>query len=215
MAILPSKERIWKLQITNSALGDFPWDILPQFSNLTHLFLYGNPLTTLPRLDSASLKQLILFQDEIATIESVSSLPNLEVLHMASNPLSEIPIGFFSVLGNLDMFFCQSCSLGPTLATGILTFGFGPETTIHLQNNELTELTEEVFRPMVQILSQGSGTIQLSDNPVDCGCSIAWWVLNPQFHWTVQGQCADGNFFQSLNTDDYQDCIRDGQIHSA
>ncbi|CAG0892382.1 unnamed protein product, partial [Darwinula stevensoni] len=83
------------------------------------------------------------------------------------------------------MFFCQSCSLGPTLATGILTFsttgisniflnnnsisriephaisGFGPETTIHLHNNEVTELAEEVFRPMLQILSQGSGKILL------------------------------------------------------
>ncbi|CAG0878619.1 unnamed protein product [Darwinula stevensoni] len=153
------------------------------------------------------------------------------------NPVSEVQPGSFNNLRHLQYFNCSSCSLGPTLTAGFFAFnstfiyqidlynnsismlepqaisGFGPRADINLYDNKINELTEEAFRPMMEILTGGDGIIDLSGNPVECGCSIAWWVRNPEFNSTLRGQCTDGTDFHDLHPDDFLDCMENG--HSS
>ena len=48
----------------------------------------------------------------------------------------------------------------------------------------------------------------LSDNLIECGCSLAWLVRNPQFLSRVtDGTCVNGGFLQDLDPDDFQHCV--------
>ncbi|CAG0903648.1 unnamed protein product [Darwinula stevensoni] len=184
-ALFPSRSRLNFLMIAETALRDFPVDDLSQFAALGDLFLSGNALTRLPPIGSDALGSLIIDENQITTLEAGSYLPNLQVLHLEMNPISEVQLGFFTDLGNLRDFRCNHCDLGPTLPTGSFEFynsgvgrvflqycgisslepgamtGFGIDTEIYLENNDIRELTEAVFRPMVEIASQGNGLIHL------------------------------------------------------
>ncbi|CAG0895573.1 unnamed protein product [Darwinula stevensoni] len=195
-AVLPSNDRLRRLEISLSVLREFPWDVLPEFSDLTSLHFYSNVLTTLPHLRSASLTYFDISSNEIAELEAGSSLPNLTSLVLSYNPISEVPPGFFSDMGNLVEFYCLYCSLGPTLSTRSFDFhgapiryvlltgnpistleldaitggarefpvfvpGLGFHTEIYLNYNEIKELREDSFRPMLEVLSLGDGYIDL------------------------------------------------------
>ncbi|CAG0901740.1 unnamed protein product [Darwinula stevensoni] len=231
--LLSSKDRIQDLFFFETLLEEFPWDTFPQLTNLTEVDVIHNALTTLPSLQSASLGFLSVRSNQIHVIEAAPSLPNLRQLHLDDNPISELPTGFFNDMGKLEEFWCQYCSFGPTLPTGSFQFhserishvdlwgnsistleldaiaGIQSNTRIVLRENVITELTEASFRPIVEILSQGDGEMDVYGNPVECGCSIAWLILNPDFLGRVIGACADGTNFQDLDPNIFQDfCIK-------
>ena len=111
--------------------------------------------------------------------------------------------------------------------------GFLPSTVINLDFNDIRELTEDSFRPLLEVLSQGDGHIFLigeitccnvarcrtshsippvlcvTGNPVMCDCSMAWVAVNPDFLADVQGRCTDGTDFQNLDPNIFLDfCIK-------
>ncbi|CAG0904264.1 unnamed protein product [Darwinula stevensoni] len=231
-ALLPSKDRLWRLTILESSLEEFPWEILPQLINLTHIYMSGNALTSLPPLQSASLQHLSLWKNVISHVEAGWSLPNLRSLSLSYNHALDVPTGFFIDMGKLEEFYCTSCALGPTLSTKSLEFrsatmkvinidsnsistldadaitGLQPNTFLYFRGNEIRELTEVSFRPMLEVLSVGTGHIDIGANPVKCDCSIAWVVLNPSFLGSVWGRCTDGTYFQDLDPIIFEDCAR-------
>ncbi|CAG0893882.1 unnamed protein product [Darwinula stevensoni] len=230
--LLPSKDRLWSLIIGFSSLEEFPWEILPQLINLKELDLQFNALTSLPLLQSASLEYIDIMFNEISHVEAGWSLPNLRILNLNSNPVSDVPTGFFSDMGKLEEFLCFSCALGPTLSTKSLEFrsatfkrivissnsistldvdaitGLQPNTRLSFRDNEIRELTEVLFRPMLDVLSVDTGHMDIVGNPVKCDCSIAWVVLNPSFLGSVFGVCTDGTNFQDLDPIIFEDCAR-------
>ncbi|CAG0904410.1 unnamed protein product, partial [Darwinula stevensoni] len=143
--------------------------------------------------------------------------------HPGYNPISELPTGFFDGLENIVIFDCISCKLGPTLAAGSMEFpgaalehlhleydnitfvepgaitGLSAHAHLDLWGNEIEELREESFRPILEDLSLGYGFIDLYDNPIQCVCSMAWIVLNPDFLARVHGQCQNGPYFDELD----------------
>ncbi|CAG0903541.1 unnamed protein product [Darwinula stevensoni] len=138
----------------------------------------------------------------------------------SSNPISEVPAGFFSGLGNLEEFYFQEVPIGSTLINGSLEFlgapisiidigrnsistleshaitGLESNTELDIRDNEIRELTEESFRPMLDLFSLVEGIINLHGNPVERDCSMAWIVLNPVFLESVLGICTDGTYFK-------------------
>ncbi|CAG0891151.1 unnamed protein product [Darwinula stevensoni] len=230
-ALLPSKDRLYHVQIYFSGLADFPWEVLPELTHLYYLDLRNNYLTALPPVLSPSLTTLDLGGNRITRLESNWSAPNLTVLSFDYSPMSEVQHGFFWSLPNLQRFWCISCQLGQTILNGTLGFhspaldlvsleqstissleshsitGFTADARIRLSKNQISELTEESFRPMLEVLSSGDGNIDLAENPVECRCSMAWIVLNPDFLGSVKGQCTNGTDFQDLDPEVFQDCI--------
>ncbi|CAG0902816.1 unnamed protein product [Darwinula stevensoni] len=224
-ALLPSKDRLRNLDINNSKLREFPYDIIAQFSNLTDLFLDATELTALSSFQSSSLEALVV-GDHINYLGNLS-LPNLKHLLLGFNPISKFPPGFFSSMENLQHFRAYYCSLGPTLTKGSLEFrgsslydidiqgnsisnvefdaitGFRESAWIDLSENEISVLREEPFRPILEKIRE----IDLNDNPVVCDCTMAWIVLNPEFLAKVKGSCTDGTDFQDLDPIDFQNCL--------
>ncbi|CAG0885391.1 unnamed protein product [Darwinula stevensoni] len=104
---------------------------------------------------------------------------------MRWNPIPDIPAGFFRDMGNLESFVCYGCALGPTLSTKYLEFhsitikeitivdnsistlqvdaitGLQANTSLRISSNEIRELTEVSFRPMLEVLSVGTGHINI------------------------------------------------------
>ena len=89
--LLPLKDRLQYMKIGDGVLEVFPWEVVPQLTNLHNLDLWGNALTSLPPLQSTSLEFLDISANEIAQLEVGWSLPNLRYLrlgeceHMACN----------------------------------------------------------------------------------------------------------------------------------
>ncbi|CAG0890031.1 unnamed protein product [Darwinula stevensoni] len=230
-ALLASKDRLLSLVIDGSPLREFPWEILPQLANLKKLDLRDIGLTTLPLLQSDSLEEFSVSSNEIDHLEAGWSLPNLRRLYLSSNPIRDVPAGFLSDFVKLEIFSCADCDLGPTLSTKSLEFhsesmqdihlswnsfsnmevdaitGLQPDTVLYVSYNDIRELTEESFRPMLKILSLGDGFIFLGSNPVECDCSMAWVVLNPDFLASVNGYCMDGTEFKDLDPNVFEDCV--------
>ncbi|CAG0902564.1 unnamed protein product [Darwinula stevensoni] len=230
-ALLPSKDRLYHVQIYFSGLAEFPWEVLPELTHLYYMDLRNNYLTDLPPVLSPSLTTLDLGGNQITRLEYNWSAPNLTVLSFDYSPMSEVQHEFFWGLPNLEQFWCLSCKLGQTILNGTLAFhspaldlvsleqstissleshaitGFTVNASIRLSGNQISELTEESIRPMLQVLSSGVGYIDLAENPVECTCSMAWIVLNPGFLGSVKGQCTDGTDFQDLDPEIFQGCI--------
>ncbi|CAG0883796.1 unnamed protein product [Darwinula stevensoni] len=194
--LISLKDRIVTLDCQTCGLQDFPWDIVPQ---LTHL-------------------QVFYINDYY-------------------NPIMEIPQGFFESMESLQNASIHGCQLGPVLANGTMEFhsqvlakislggneissveshginGLIAHTIIRLWWNDIQELTEESFRPILEVLSTGSGYIDFGDastgDAIVCGCSMAWIVLNPDFLASIVGTCADGIDFQDLDPEYFEDfCLK-------
>ena len=88
-ALLPSKDRLSTVEISDSLLDSFPWEILPELTSLESLHLHGNSFTSLPPLQSVSLEDFRIFTNEIAQLEVGWSLPNLTVLDLGECESSE------------------------------------------------------------------------------------------------------------------------------
>ncbi|CAG0892992.1 unnamed protein product [Darwinula stevensoni] len=150
----------------------------------------------------------------------------------SNNNISKVPKGFLMDFEKLESFGWTDCNLGPTLRYGSLEFhsealrgiylygdsisslepyaitGLMVDTKIDFRFNEFSELPEVPFRPMIEVLSQEQGYIDMAVNPIECGCSMAWLVRNPAFLRAVHGgQCTDGTFFEDLEPEAFQDCI--------
>ncbi|CAG0892364.1 unnamed protein product [Darwinula stevensoni] len=185
-ALLPSKDRLEILRMEYCHLTDFPFEIIPGMKALKHLYLYKNSLTSAPVIRSDSLEILHLFNNRIAFLpEGGWSMPNLQEFHIGENNLEELPHGIVTSMEKLIHFRAQDDQFGPELRRDFLEFnspnlnilylhgnsissleagaitGLSPNTTIFMTRNAIEELHEASFKPMVEILAQGTGILNL------------------------------------------------------
>ncbi|CAG0892915.1 unnamed protein product [Darwinula stevensoni] len=185
--ILSSKDRLSYLTIGYSHLETFPFDLLQRLSHLEGLNLVMNLLTSLPALQSDSLRELKLLGNRISKVnEDGWATPNLRLLELDYNPISVFPSAVIKGLERLEEFTCVFCNLGPTLSSGLLEFhssslmkvllgfneisavdagsitGVMPDTTIILNFNDVVTLKEETFRPILEVLSRGNGFLNVT-----------------------------------------------------
>ncbi|CAG0889626.1 unnamed protein product [Darwinula stevensoni] len=176
MAILPLKDRISMLEITNCDLQDFPWEIIPQLNEwFNSLYLSNNALRYVPPLQTRNLVWLHLDGNQIAKLDSGWEIATLMNLKMEGNPLSEMPAGFFHNMPNFEEFLCKGCNLGPTLFSGIFEMraprlkiisldensisrvepgaisGLPAVSVLYFMKNNISRLDEEAFYPMLRI----------------------------------------------------------------
>ncbi|CAG0910238.1 unnamed protein product, partial [Darwinula stevensoni] len=75
-----------------------------------------------------------------------------------------------------------------------------PDTEIDIQWNPFTELPESIFRPILDVLSQGNGFVNVNEvTKIRCDCGMAWMLTAEKFQKHVRGKCENGTKFEDLN----------------
>ncbi|XP_037793527.1 oplophorus-luciferin 2-monooxygenase non-catalytic subunit-like [Penaeus monodon] len=203
----------------------FPFYELPLFTSLVHLQMQTNSLESFPVLNSDTLQEIVLNENLFGEIPldgfqgvknlysiSVSAndvkilrpgtftdLPHLHYLHLDSNLLTDIPAGAigFSGKGSLHLQNNNIKSIAIGSITGVNT------GHIYLAKNSLVVLEEGVFRPFLE----GGATLDVDDNPLGCGCDLAWLITNSYFMALTSpaASCYDGELLTSLDPSIYVD----------
>ncbi|XP_069998252.1 oplophorus-luciferin 2-monooxygenase non-catalytic subunit [Penaeus vannamei] len=224
-ALSQSYPTLSHIYIQENNVSRFPFAELPLFTSLVYLQMHTNSLERFPGLDSDTLQQVVLSDNPFGEIPldgfqrvknlysiSVSAndveillpgtftdLPHLHYLHLDSNQLTHIPAGAieFSGKGNLHL---QSNSIKSIAIGGITGVNAGH---IYLARNSLVVLEEDVFRPFLE----GGATLDIDDNPLGCGCDLAWLVTNSYFMALTSpaASCYDGELLASLDPAIYVD----------
>ncbi|CAG0885150.1 unnamed protein product [Darwinula stevensoni] len=193
-AILPSKNRLIELEIQHSRLREFPFEILSELLSLSTLHLWNNTLTSIPALQSNSLRVLYLpFNNIVKVEENGWNTPNLRTFDIAVNPSMKFPSGVLKGMKKLELLWCPRSNLGPSLSAGMFQFhsktlktvglgenyvgrlepgaitGVASDTEVFLDGNKISELSEEVFRPLLEVLSKGKGFLSVRGDESGCG----------------------------------------------
>lgn len=215
------------LMFHQNKISDFPFHVLSSFTDLKSLSLADNNLQELPDLSSATLEHLYLDNNPLEQVAATtfantpvlsviylqetrlqeivpgtfSGLPNLEMVYLFRNYLTEVPEGaveFPDVDGSVFLSLNNISTVAPNAFTG-MTGG-----KVEVQYNNLSELPEEVWRPL---LEEGVN-ISPYGNPLVCGCDIAW-LLNSSFIGQIEPMlttCENGDKLALLDPEDYADC---------
>lgn len=260
--LLDSLNTLKFLQIKFSQLyrATFPFSMLPFFNKLETLNIESSELlTSIPKLESDSLRVMSFYGSAISTLEpgTFDGIPQLVELQLPNNKLTSLESGSFRVTDNLHniylydnsiasidsgafvvdeengtleylvidlapnllseiragTFQLPDCSVSLILAdNGINTIRPGafllPSTTddfsliLALENNQIMTVDEDVFGAVFPHLT----TLRLYNNPLACGCDLAWIVFNSDYMEKIDSlaTCADGINLHSLNPDDFE-----------
>ncbi|CAG0892360.1 unnamed protein product [Darwinula stevensoni] len=226
-ALRASRDRLRVLRMEGNHLNSFPFDILPEMTALTELTLYNNYLIFVPVINSDSLELLNLANNEITFLEEGPwSLPNLRELRLGGNLVREgLPLGLVSSMDSLVTFDCSWTQPNLLIPSGLLEFasdalqyvylegndmsnlepnaisGLTNVTYLSLYGNNIQEVNEDTFKPLLEdVAIQGNGSINLHANPLNCGCDMAWLVMNDTFREMVRGTCRkDGLLVSELD----------------
>ncbi|CAG0894713.1 unnamed protein product [Darwinula stevensoni] len=229
--ILSSKDRLVNMTIEYSLLEEFPFHLLSSLPRLTKLRLPHNSLTSVPAVRTDSLETLNLEYNNISIMEEVGwATPNLRKLSLSGNPISTLPSAMIKNQKKLEEFSCSKCKLGPILSNGQLEFhskalkdvylkmndisrlepgaitGITSGTRVYLSSNKIAKLDAKSFHGILHVLSQGDGTLALSDNPIRCGCELEWLVRDPELLRKIHGSCENGTVLKALGRDSFKDC---------
>ena len=187
---------------------------------LTELILRTEKITSLPSL--ASLPALEVLDFDGSTLQSLpsgsfSNVPTVKSLYLGHNKIAEIVSGNIALGGPLEVVDLSAnlitsvqtnpitgesyCTHNNGLKSDFLVFlGMSSSTTLNLVGNYITQLPESVFQPIVDLFSQGSGQLLVDGNPMECGCEVAWIIINSEYLSHVpDGRCVNGTKFVNLN----------------
>ncbi|CAL4094515.1 unnamed protein product [Meganyctiphanes norvegica] len=206
----------------------FPFETIEGFTNLRYLSLEKNSIAVFPRISSQSLNYLSLIWNptgnfpadafenlpsliivelglsDVVSIEAgaFSNLSELYELGLEFNLLSHIPAGAFATSSaNLDEIYINNNRIEEVEPNAFQAVN---GMRIYLSDNKLTLLKEEVWRPLVE----ANVHLGLYGNPLECGCDLAWLVLEPELMHQVfaNSQCADGVLLHDLDPGIFEDC---------
>ncbi|CAL4068502.1 unnamed protein product, partial [Meganyctiphanes norvegica] len=131
-----------------------------------------------------------------------SPLPELYDLDLESNLLTHIPTGAFAS-GSYQLFGIyirnnQIVEVEPNAFEAV------NGSRIYFENNQLSLLKEDVWRPLVE----ANVSLAMRGNPFECGCDLAWLVYEPELMNQVidDAMCADGGYLHDLDMGLFEDC---------
>ncbi|XP_071520414.1 oplophorus-luciferin 2-monooxygenase non-catalytic subunit-like [Panulirus ornatus] len=210
-----------------NSLHVFPFSQLSSFTNLLSLDLRHNKLKGFPRLNSTTLQSLYFTKNPLGNlpVDAFVNTPALSDIQLSQIGIHDLESGTFSGLPNL-----KSVALGANHLTslkensvefgnsnGLVDVGYNDihdvaanafpgliKGWVYIHHNHLTELKESAWGTLLN----NGGYVDPYDNPLHCGCDIAWLVRNSTLMGEVDTYttCANGVNLRDLNPVDYEDC---------
>ncbi|XP_071542312.1 oplophorus-luciferin 2-monooxygenase non-catalytic subunit-like [Panulirus ornatus] len=228
-ALSGSYATISKIFLRRNKLTSFPWEDMSLMTHLSYLNLFGNNISGFSNLSSDTLKFLDLSHNPLVTVEATafSALPALMSISLANIGLTDVLPGTFvglpnlctvSIQGNYVAHLPEGTVQFPNCSFGFLDLsrnkissvavnaihGFPHGGDIILWNNQLTVLEEIVWRPLLQ----SPAYLFLENNPLLCGCDIAWLVRNPILLGRIDtfAKCSSGELLVHLDPAIFDQC---------
>jgi len=188
---------------------------LPSLSSLTSLrflsLLDGNIGVVEPHTFNGLPDLQTLFMDRcnIYAMEpfAFSTLASLEQISLSFNNLTVVEEHTFQNLSSLHIL-----NLGNSGIEEVLDNFEGADANIQilLHNNNIRTLPETTWKPLIEkILATvpAQGSIEVSNNPLDCGCDVKWLIVDlglvdpraPRLF--NNARCADGSSLYDLDPD--------------
>ncbi|CAL4144079.1 unnamed protein product [Meganyctiphanes norvegica] len=221
-----------ELRLDDNHIESFPFEIIESFTKLQIFSIDNNweHMTVFPIIKSASINTLYLANGkfDVVPIDAFQGLPMIEELYIYSDKIPSIESGTFGNLTQLRMLDLK-WNLLTHLHKGIFHFsddldiityialsGNQIETieanafdavagvSIQLFGNNLATLDEEVWESLFDV----GIDLDVSNNPLICGCDIAWVVRNPDYMAQIwkDATCSDGVYLHDLDPAMFVDC---------
>ncbi|XP_071546868.1 oplophorus-luciferin 2-monooxygenase non-catalytic subunit-like [Panulirus ornatus] len=210
-----------------NSISEFPFSQLSSFTNLLSLDLRHNNLKGFPGLNSTTLQSLYFTKNPLGhlPVDAFVNTPALSDIQLSQTGIHDLESGTFSGLPNL-----RNVALGGNHLTslrensvefdnrkGLVDVGCNDIHTVaanafpglikgwvYIHHNHLTELAESAWWTLLN----NGGYVDAFDNPLQCGCDVAWLVRNSTLLHEVDiyTTCANGVPLRSLDPADYRDC---------
>jgi len=159
---LPSFSSLTGLRLLSLSEGNFPSLAANNFAgleNLNSLFVDSSQIQEIESNTFANLSSLTHISITLNKIEKIepntfSNMESLAILNMGDNLINEIQDDFSGISAN---------------------------TQLLLQNNQIRQLNETAFRPLVEKIMNtplATGLIDLENNPLDCSCDVKWIIID-------------------------------------
>lgn len=231
---IKSATTLKKLNLYNNSLVDFPYETLNQYTSLEYFSLHTNPIASFPMISSKSLKILHLGNAAYNTIPvgALEGLPNLEYFSQEHTHLDSIATELFTSLSYIKDIDMANTGL-VHLENNLFELIDNEFINIHLQHNNISSIDTDAFKGVqsgyidlannaITTLAEHTWTplfdagvyLFLTGNYLDCGCDVAWLVLEPTYHQFLQdARCHtwDGDELVDLDPAWFENnCIRTG-----
>lgn len=177
-----SAEYIW---VTDSNLMDFNFESLRSLKNLRSVAIMNSGLTKIPTKGFGDFHQLEVINLERNNINEIglmafSQLPRLQRLEFTGNNLSSLQYG---VLNTTTTTYDVIVILVDNNIEKVLPGAFVglKSNNIHLENNKLNLLKQDIFEPLLDdMMHHGGGKLYVTENPILCDDSIKWLLTKPK-----------------------------------
>ncbi|CAL4122901.1 unnamed protein product, partial [Meganyctiphanes norvegica] len=195
-----------RIYLTSNNLTEFQFESLKDFPNLSIFDISFNPLGSIP-VDSFQETSLLTISlsgtvNELA-VGTFSNQSRLMWLWVTNNNLNHIPTELF-VTGSsrFDSIYLNDNGI-VSVEPGAFDLNRG--LTIYMGNNSLTVIEESVWRYPFEA---GVELSLYDDNPLECGCDVAWIVNDPALKLQISEYtvCADETPFKDLIPESFIDC---------
>ncbi|XP_063848602.1 oplophorus-luciferin 2-monooxygenase non-catalytic subunit-like [Scylla paramamosain] len=214
-----SKLTLTVLSLDWNKIEQFSFGSLARYTSLIALHLAHNNLRHIPQLVSPVLKFLDVTGNRPLVIEqeAFAETPLLEQIILSHTSQEKLERGLFTALGQMDVLDFSDNNLKevqggvivtPNASMTVINLSNNEITMVHhdaivglasnallsLAKNEITQLQQLHWQHIFDQLKLPYGLIDLSENPLLCGCEIAWIVLNDDYRnlFTDTTKCVNG-----------------------
>ncbi|GFT88200.1 hypothetical protein NPIL_637721 [Nephila pilipes] len=195
-------------------LPSIQWEMFHGIQNLRRLSIRHSLVPQL--LDSFSnnvpkgLEELVIYECEIESLDDrvLAPFDNLVELRIEVGKIRELKRSMFPSPAKLQVLSFSYNEL-ESLPEDIFT-NMPDLEKIYLRGNQLAELNENIFRPLLPRLE----AFKVSDNPLTCGCNMRWITAIERYQWTELYYVGDCKYpeelknkaLKDLNDADFAQC---------
>ncbi|CAL4150163.1 unnamed protein product, partial [Meganyctiphanes norvegica] len=193
------------VNFNNDKITSFPFDVLSNFVNLKVFGMSSNSLSSVPA-DAfhgiTTLESVWIQSNTPNIVVTFRNLTNLKDIAMGGNSLTIIPTNFLKTgstrLESILLKFNAISSVEPG------AFDIVEGMRINMTTNSLSTLDEATWGP----LFKGGVVLDASNNPLSCGCDIAWLFKEDQMLEQVNRgtTCSDGEYIHNLDPSIFDFC---------